>query len=159
MKPRELCRGITARDAAGEPCEPDAPAAMSWSLLGTTFVGSPRQYDRLVGRGVCQFLDPIRNWNDAPGRTKEEVLALCLRAESCLRPDMKLSEFFGAHDWCAGALARDRSNRPCLPRARQARSWSLAGALCLVLDQRIYERAHPHFVRAIREAERATIAE
>jgi hypothetical protein len=83
-----------ARDADGVAVEPWAADAVSWSLLGALVVG----YERLrTGDGeggafvalrrACVLLaavldsDSLPDWNDAPERTRADVLAALDEAE------------------------------------------------------------------------------
>ena len=85
------CQGDIAQNASGEPCLPGDPDACRWCLMGAidragltienppinlvlTFLGLewlPRHNHHNHG---------VIGWNDAPGRTHAEVLALINRA-------------------------------------------------------------------------------
>jgi len=89
-----------ARNAAGDPVEPWHPDAVSWSLLGALVAS----YERLVwaeGEGAalaelanaCVVLADVVDsgslpaWNDAPGRSRADVLAVLDAAAAAPRPE------------------------------------------------------------------------
>ena len=83
-----------ARTADGDPVDPWDSGAVSWSLLGALVAVYDRRA-RLDGeelaarclRGACVRLaeavdaDLLSEWNDLPGRTQAEVLAVLEDAE------------------------------------------------------------------------------
>ena len=86
------CQGALAGDAAGEPCEPQWPEAVSWSLLGAMILLPLNDYLRAARLLLAELppidlyrspwhQSPIRKWNDQPGRTKEDVIELCRRLD------------------------------------------------------------------------------
>ena len=82
-----------ARAADGTPIDPWEPGAVSWSLLGALVAIHERRvrsYGQVqavacLGR-ACALLvevvdsDVLSTWNDAPGRTSEDVLAVLAEA-------------------------------------------------------------------------------
>ena len=77
---RGWCQNALARDAAGEPCPPSSPDARAWNLISAMLLILNRQeIDR-----ACRQLEakmpvtdyPVIAWNDRPGRTRAQVVAL-----------------------------------------------------------------------------------
>ena len=84
---RGWCQTDDARDARGRQVPPASPAACCWSLLGA-IVASSGGPERLSDRrtladvakaslavGLATGEESLRDWNDAPGRTSDEVVA------------------------------------------------------------------------------------
>jgi len=74
-----------ARDATGAQCNPTSHKATSWSLTGaiqkavrTPFASALVYYS--LHRALPSGTKTVREFNDAPERTKEEILALIDRA-------------------------------------------------------------------------------
>jgi hypothetical protein len=80
-------QGHYARMASGYPCHENSQRAVSWCLVGAVCRAGEIYLRQALD--AVEYLreiigDPdlplIGNWNDAPGRTQEEVLALLDRA-------------------------------------------------------------------------------
>lgn len=95
MKPSEYiekgwCQGCFAIDSEGKHVLPDNPSAVAWCLIGATArsvadgtLSSEEEveiYRAIFMSGISRCQGFIE-WNDAPGRTKEEVLALLKEVE------------------------------------------------------------------------------
>lgn len=78
------CQGAKARDLEGEPIRPQGHAACSWSIIGALDARIMAPFSRDATRAsnvlysLTKEVDPVSlsAWNDAPERTKEEVIAL-----------------------------------------------------------------------------------
>ena len=96
---RGWCQWDDALDKRGRSVDPGSPAACSWSLTGALLVAWDEW--RSVGRpaeaisaafaeavlAIGASVGELRRWNDAPGRTQEEVLAALDRALSLVRSE------------------------------------------------------------------------
>lgn len=82
MKPSELlekhgwCQHVCARDANGGAVDPCDRSAVSWCVMGALFKCiQPEEHNE-----ACKKLRQVMktghfgDWNDAPGRTKEEAI-------------------------------------------------------------------------------------
>jgi hypothetical protein len=85
---RGWCQSRDARDAGGRTVAPGSPDACCWSLLGAIVAssGGPERLrsDRRtladvakasLAIGLATGEESLRDWNDAPGRTSDEVVA------------------------------------------------------------------------------------
>jgi hypothetical protein len=65
-----------AKDANGDSCNSTDKNAVCWCPLGAIFAAYPDREQILVIGKLQKHLDSgIMQWNDTPGRTKEEVIA------------------------------------------------------------------------------------
>jgi hypothetical protein len=85
---RGWCQGVSAATVDGSPTAPWSPQAACWSAAGA-FIAvweSYRPDEQRGGPYLAAFQDaqlalvtvtqePLKDWNDAPGRSKDEVLA------------------------------------------------------------------------------------
>ena len=81
------CQKELARDEAGKGCDFFSRWATSWSLFGAMMLLHPDDYRRVYSLVDAQLvglhpalktaLNPIIVWNDAKGRTKQQVIELC----------------------------------------------------------------------------------
>jgi anti-sigma regulatory factor (Ser/Thr protein kinase) len=89
------CQGVEAIDRCRAPVAPLAPQAVAWSLLGAlvSAEGPEPSAERL--QAVATAMSAIAavvggrsltTWNDAPGRTQREVVAVLERARMRTRP-------------------------------------------------------------------------
>ena len=82
---RGWTQSAEARDASGNSVLPDSPLAVCWDVLGALFDAEmptsshDALFKELPGRSRRRDVS-IVSFNDAEGRTKEEVLALYDRA-------------------------------------------------------------------------------
>jgi hypothetical protein len=88
------CQGVDARDAHGDRCAPWHREARAWSVLGALVASEGEEPDvrahaaasiAELGHAVALLADAaetssLQAWNDAPGRTVEEVLGAFDRA-------------------------------------------------------------------------------
>lgn len=78
---RGWSQGADARDAQGRVVGLNSDEAQAWSLLGAFALsatdGVPRNHVRraLVALSDVIGTDSLQQWNDAPDRTREEVLS------------------------------------------------------------------------------------
>jgi hypothetical protein len=80
--PDAWCQGVSARTGGGGPCTPTSPHARAWCMLGLIehFVGDDGTRERvtdLLMRAIspdCWI--PLHIYNDVPGRTVTEMIAL-----------------------------------------------------------------------------------
>ena len=76
-------QGALARDAAGEKCYPADPEAVCWCLVGgvlkVDYANQQHIFD-LLSQATGGSLVLLSRWNDAPGRTIEDVRALAAKA-------------------------------------------------------------------------------
>ena len=90
------CTRASARTDKGIPCEWDEAKACSWCSTGAVlhvasmFVPARVYALRFLREAIGQY--SIVGWNDAPGRTKEEVLAGFDRAIELSIDSLKNSE-------------------------------------------------------------------
>jgi len=84
---RGWCQGYFAKDEAGHNVTENDPGAVCWCAVGATLrAAHVLRFDnseallalRVLGAEIRSWVIP--NWNDAEGRTKEEVLAAFDRA-------------------------------------------------------------------------------
>ena len=93
---RGWCQRASARNASGIPCEWDEPAACQWCSTGamlhvvSMFVWEHAGALNFLRQAIGQH--SIVGWNDAPERTKEEVLAAFDRAIQLSIDSLKNSE-------------------------------------------------------------------
>jgi hypothetical protein len=93
------CQGAEARDDVGEATDPWNPEARSWSLLGAIVAVLEREaalrdeipFDQLSAALVALAHvvqeDVLVDWNDAPGRSQQEVvLTVNAAAARCTTP-------------------------------------------------------------------------
>jgi hypothetical protein len=85
------CRGSDARDAHGAAVPPGDPTATEWSLLGALGlvaahgdVGLEQLATALAALAELIADPSLSHWNDAPGRTQEEVVATLAGAQTAL---------------------------------------------------------------------------
>ena len=89
--PARWTKGTAARDANGDPCEVEYEHAKSFCLLGATLyttLGRPSLFDRTKDY-LSYVLDSplnLRQLNDNPATTHEEILALLDRAIAFAEP-------------------------------------------------------------------------
>lgn len=71
------CQGVLARDGHGEEITPNHPAAVAWCAFGAigTKEDALSQADLFLMKAHGPNTDVV-SWNDAPERTREDVLAL-----------------------------------------------------------------------------------
>lgn len=80
------CQNATALDAKGKDVEPDAPDAVSRCMIGAIRAACPDRDDRGAAYAPLRYalatidktygaFPSISSWNDAPGRTYQEVKA------------------------------------------------------------------------------------
>ena len=96
MKPsdyirRGWCREKTAKNAQGEPCHPWSLEAVAWCLEGAlraftevtlgTCVLPKQQRAVLYGKVHALGFSHLADYNDAAGRTQQEVIDLLVSAE------------------------------------------------------------------------------
>lgn len=81
MKPSEYIRrgwttGTYARDAAGKRCDMHSPRASCWCASAAIILCIPVDNDALRSftDSVLSMGFTIAQWNDAPGRTQQEVI-------------------------------------------------------------------------------------
>jgi anti-sigma regulatory factor (Ser/Thr protein kinase) len=90
------CQHTEARDMAGTPVEPWSEQAAAWSLLGalvsaldgpvaTPDVPLPALADAMSALATLVDDDSLSGWNDAPGRTQQDVIAVLERARMLIR--------------------------------------------------------------------------
>ncbi len=90
---RGWCQGASARDASGNKSDPESPNAASFCVFGAMHEREgPYASDRareLIRRVLGAKLGDgaIAIYNDTPGRTKEEVLALVDKAINLAKED------------------------------------------------------------------------
>jgi len=87
--PEHWTQGAVARAETGKAVDHDCPTAVQWCLSGHVLKGSKPYLGPDPGHGVLPELirvfeafeqaiaTTIPCWNDAPGRTIEEVIELC----------------------------------------------------------------------------------
>jgi hypothetical protein len=76
------CQRAEARDSTNRPAHPAGPSATSWSLTGAIYAaarfdGTPERrsrYEAAVAWTAQVLGSPPGAWNDADGRTREDVL-------------------------------------------------------------------------------------
>jgi hypothetical protein len=95
------CQGMSARDEAGRPIEPSSAFARAWSASGALerlWRRSSIEPDRALKAFERANLalatavkDVPQHWNDAPGRTKDEVLYGLLDAARRVSPKLEES--------------------------------------------------------------------
>ena len=102
---RGWCQGASARTAKsrhypkGRPCHANAPMAAQWCMWGAVVGSDIGAYNEtLVEKAAWRITGgPLNEYNDAPGRTQEEVIQVMVEAEK-----MAIDEFnkgvFDAHD-------------------------------------------------------------
>jgi hypothetical protein len=78
-EPENWTQGTYARDHQGNPKSPESEEACSWCLSGAGYCVPGDPWPRIA------FLrsligGPLTNWNDAPERTFEDVIALLDKA-------------------------------------------------------------------------------
>jgi anti-sigma regulatory factor (Ser/Thr protein kinase) len=89
------CRGTDARDESGAPVEPWSGQAAAWSLLGALVasldgpeavpdVSLPALASAMAALAELIEDRSLSGWNDAPGRTQQEVIAVLERARMLL---------------------------------------------------------------------------
>lgn len=84
MKPSELlekkgwCQHVYARNAAGVPVMYDNESACRFCILGAMEAAGKNldELKRLRAHMINKYKSDPASWNDQPGRTKEEVIAL-----------------------------------------------------------------------------------
>jgi hypothetical protein len=83
-------QGALARDAVGQEVEPDSPDAVCWCLIGAMQRGAGPTYPNYAALrdtlrqdlGIRREFEALgeevtlTRWNDTPGRTQAEVVAL-----------------------------------------------------------------------------------
>jgi hypothetical protein len=91
-------QGADARDAEGAPARSCAGDARAWSILGALIAASGSAPGAVYGRpveaiaraaialGQAADTGSLQEWNDAPGRTQAEVLAVFDSALLSLAP-------------------------------------------------------------------------
>ena len=84
------CRGVPAMDEEGEWRRATSPKAVVFCALGA--VDRVTDHNPFLQNDVNRLLSdlsghPILTWNDAPGRTKEEVIALFDQAIASLEEE------------------------------------------------------------------------
>lgn len=92
--PNRWCQGDYALTDDGTPCEPTAPEARQWCLLGAIERGAAAY--GLDHRPAIAFLRhaaypgqrgaKIADWNDDPERTHSQVITLLRNARDSLEP-------------------------------------------------------------------------
>ena len=84
------CHHALARNADGHPCDPKSRGARAWSLHGAmlrVFDHNPtrQEYDRAYWLAVAKVCPTgetgLGAWNDKKGRTKKQVVTLCMRLD------------------------------------------------------------------------------
>jgi hypothetical protein len=105
---RGWCQGVDARDSEGAGVDPWSRGARSWSLLGAVVAADGVGRNAVgripvadVGRGIVALGEAanthsLQIWNDEPGRTGAEVIALLDEALAILRDDERGSAFSAA---------------------------------------------------------------
>jgi|GraSoiStandDraft_27_1057306.scaffolds.fasta_scaffold313542_2 hypothetical protein len=78
------CQGVEARDQAGRPVEPWDPSAVAWSLIGAVVAiahdaaGDAAFLEQVglstLALGTVTRSEELKDWNDEPRRTHEDVL-------------------------------------------------------------------------------------
>lgn len=84
MKPsdyvkRGWCRGASAKDALGIVVDPTSSHAIQWCTYGAICAAYPEDPEKrsgVVSRLSEKVTGMIPEWNDAPGRTQRQVVAL-----------------------------------------------------------------------------------
>jgi anti-sigma regulatory factor (Ser/Thr protein kinase) len=90
------CQHTDARDTAGTPVEPWSEQTAAWSLLGALVstldgpdgipdVALPALADAMAALAELVDDDSLSGWNDAPGRTQQDVIAVLERARMLIR--------------------------------------------------------------------------
>lgn len=76
------CQGAYARDKDGEIVRANDPAARSFCAEAALSMSYPNTYQFVCAFNAVQQAcnDILSNWNDAPGRTKAEVVDLLRKA-------------------------------------------------------------------------------
>ena len=95
------CQGTEARDATGRATDVRAADATSWSLLGAlqaTAISDASIGLQDVGDAVAALAEVIldsslADWNDAPARTKLEVLSVLRDAELLVLEQLVYHEY------------------------------------------------------------------
>jgi hypothetical protein len=80
---RGWCQGTYAIDNDGHPVDFDSQKAVAWCIRGATCLIAPDGYHNRYGAHELIksiTITPISQWNDEPGRTKEEVLDVLTQA-------------------------------------------------------------------------------
>ena len=82
------CQGEVAKDKNGAEVGIDSPRAVAWCMLGAT--GTHSDASSSADLMLAQVVpgNEVTAWNDAPGRTQKEVLALFDKAIALRRKEV-----------------------------------------------------------------------
>lgn len=83
--PERWTQGVFARDEKGIPCFPNDSKAECWCILGFIHKSKPKTPDfwpQLCNLCGIENTGHLSKWNDAPGRTVDDVIALCEKVAS-----------------------------------------------------------------------------
>jgi hypothetical protein len=93
---RGWSKGAQARESTGHVVNAWSDEAASWSLVGALLASWHRHDDRLDARGLAEATDVLSRatgtlaldpWNDAPERTRSDVIAAVDRALNMLNAE------------------------------------------------------------------------
>lgn len=71
QNPNAWCQDAGAKDAAGEKVLPNSPSAVQWCIWGCTYKFGVDYF-----KIHKQINDSLPRWNDQPGRTVQDVIAM-----------------------------------------------------------------------------------
>lgn len=83
--PERWTQDCYARNQKGESCATDSPRAVCWCILGELSLRAPESYglwESFARTSGFKDSNELAEWNDAPGRTVAEVIALCEQVAS-----------------------------------------------------------------------------
>ena len=83
------CQWVLSKDSQGQEVSVDSPSAVQWCVMGAVLAAFPDEFEKqhpnvghlvayLSTKGTCV------DWNNAPGRTQAEVVAVMLEAEAAV---------------------------------------------------------------------------